>query len=260
MRINGYGNVGIGTSPDEKFHIKSNSTAYDANVPAIKITTHNLFNSVYGGSFNLLQVYCAAVSHVEMNLINYNQTGTGQYDITSRTKTGLGFSTRNNTTLNVNALAIDYRGYVGIGDSTPSYQLELSTNSAAKPSSTAWNTTSDERLKENIVEADLELCYDDIKNLQLRKFKWIDTYVDVHSLTDINRLGFIAQEVELINPKSITTIIGHNEKYDLEDVKSLNVDQLNMSLFGAVKKLIEKNEALETQIVDILARVEALEN
>jgi len=40
-------------------------------------------------------------------------------------------------------------GNVGIGI-TPSYQLELSTDSAAKPSSNAWTITSDERVKTNI--------------------------------------------------------------------------------------------------------------
>ena len=41
-------------------------------------------------------------------------------------------------------------GYVGIGDSSPSYQLELSTDSAAKPSTNTWTISSDERLKQNM--------------------------------------------------------------------------------------------------------------
>ena len=138
-------------------------------------------------------------------------------------------------------------GNFGIGIS-PSYQLQLSTNSAAKPTSSSWTISSDRRLKNNIVDADMDICYNDIKNLQLRKFTWNDKYIEAHSIEDTTNLGFIAQEVELLYPKSVTTKIGLNDKYGLEDVKSVDKDQLIMSLFGATKKLMEKVESLEAKL------------
>ncbi|MBN4062483.1 MAG: hypothetical protein COA57_11995 [Flavobacteriales bacterium] len=41
-------------------------------------------------------------------------------------------------------------GRVGIGTSTPGYQFEVSTNSAAKPTSSSWTVSSDRRLKRDV--------------------------------------------------------------------------------------------------------------
>ena len=133
---------------------------------------------------------------------------------------------------------------LSIGTETETYQLYLSTDSAAKPTSSTWTIASDMRLKENIVDADLDMCYNDIKELPLRKFKWRDNYIVRHEVEDTSNLGFIAQEVELIYPKSVTTMVEND--FDLPDVKSVNKDQLIMSLFGAVKKLQNDVEALQS--------------
>lgn len=134
-----------------------------------------------------------------------------------------------------NMMYFDYLGNIGIGLNNPAYQLELSTDSAAKPTSSSWTIASDRRLKENIEDADLNICYNDIKNLPLRIFKWKDSYIKKHNVKDKTNLGFIAQEVEQINKKAVITKI--KNQYGLEDFKSINKDQLIMSLFGAVKKL-----------------------
>ena len=139
----------------------------------------------------------------------------------------------------------------------PSYQLQLSTNSAAKPGSSTWTISSDRRLKENIIDADLDICYDDIKKLPLRKFKWQDNYIEKHSMVDTSNLGFIAQEVELIYPKSVSTMV--ENEYGLVDVKSVDKDQLIMSLFGAVKKLQNKSDISESQLQIEKSKVSNLE-
>lgn len=147
-------------------------------------------------------------------------------------------------------------GSLGIGVPNPTYQLQLSTNSAGKPGSTTWTVASDERIKENIVDADLNRCYDDIKSLKLRRFRYRDDFINNHHIEDKNVLGFIAQEVKGIYPKSVD--IQPNELYNIDDFHSLNVDQLVNSLFGAVKKLITKVEELEKEIK--LIQVDATEN
>ena len=66
-------------------------------------------------------------------------------------------------TNNTQRMVIRNDGNVGIGLSVPSYQLELSTDSAGKPTSSNWSISSDMRLKENIEDANLDICYNDIK-------------------------------------------------------------------------------------------------
>ena len=131
-------------------------------------------------------------------------------------------------------------GKLGIGTNSPSYNLQLSQDSAAKPTTSTWSIASDERVKTDIIDADLDICYNDIKNMKLRKFKWSDEYIEKYNIKDKSNLGFIAQEVEKINKNAINTY--NNKDFNIEDFKSLNKDQLIMSLFGAVKKLQNQSE------------------
>lgn len=164
-----------------------------------------------------------------------NNAGTLQY-LAKSTGNHLFTTTNNNTS----RMIILNNGNIGIGLEDPSYQLELSTDSAAKPTTSTWDTTSDRRVKENIVNADLDICYDDIKSIPLRRFKWSDKFVEKYQVKDKHNLGFIAQEVEKINKSCVNTF--ENKYFKLKDFKTLNKDQLMMSLFGAVKKLQNINE------------------
>ena len=60
--------------------------------------------------------------------------------------------------------------------------------------STTWDIFSDQRIKENIVRADLKTCYDNIKNINLYRYNFIDAFDD--GFRDKNKLGYIAQEVK----------------------------------------------------------------
>jgi len=150
-----------------------------------------------------------------------------------------------------NAMVIKYGGNVGIGLTNPGYQLQLSTDSAGKPTTSTWSITSDQRIKEDIVDANLDTCYENVKNLKLKYYKLRDDIIELDPMfKDSHKLGWIAQEVEKVLPKCVTTI---PEQYGLTEVKNLNTDQIHVNLFGAVQKLIKDNENLK-------ARIEALEN
>ncbi len=124
--------------------------------------------------------------------------------------------------------------YIGLGMSTPSYTLHLSQNSAAKLTTSTWTVSSDKRLKENIEDADIDLCYNNIKNLPLKKYTWkADIYSDL-DINDRTKLGWIADDVEPIFPKSVII----KNLFNVEDCKTLNNDQIIASLYGAIKKLI----------------------
>jgi hypothetical protein len=118
---------------------------------------------------------------------------------------GLTFNTLNagNTTERVR---INHQGYVGIGTTNPSYQLQLSTDSAAKPTTTTWTVSSDKRVKQDIVDADIDICYQNILNVPLRRYGY-NTSIKEYSedkIGDVNVVGFIADEFKEYFPKGVT--------------------------------------------------------
>ena len=122
------------------------------------------------------------------------------------------------------------------------------------------------RIKENITDADLDICYSICKNLRLRRYTWKD-YIGYEN--DRNVVGYIAQEVQEVFPKSVSvskTVLkkkGENDEIieeEIEDFLSLNVDQINKTLHGAVQKLMKITEEQQTIISNLEQRVSALEN
>jgi hypothetical protein len=108
-----------------------------------------------------------------------------------------------------------------------------------------WNNFSDENIKENIERADLDICYDNVKSIPLNRFSYKNGIAPPGS--DRMRLGWIAQEVQPVFPKAVT--VGNKEGFG--ECLSLNVDQLNAALYGAVQKLIEKVEILEAKVKEL---------
>jgi hypothetical protein len=100
-------------------------------------------------------------------------------------------------------LYVNSNSYVGIGTTTPTYQLQLSQNSAAKPGGGTWTDSSDIRIKEDIQPANLDLLYDIVKSVPLRYYKYKDDYVPETVIEDRHRIGWIADDVEKVFPKAI---------------------------------------------------------
>jgi hypothetical protein len=129
---------------------------------------------------------------------------------------------------------------VSIGQtySTSTYALQLATDSAAKPTTTTWTISSDARIKTDIESADIDICYSTIRALNLKYFEWdSNIYSDAK---DRHVLGFIAQEVKAVFPKSVnihdTFCIGQST---LTNFHTLNVSQIQNTNIGAVKRLME---------------------
>ena len=116
--------------------------------------------------------------------------------------------------------------------------------------SSSWSTTSDRRIKKNIVNNDIGL--EKINQIQVRNFE----YRTEEEITDFEnagaavvtkegtQIGVIAQEIEEILPEVVKT--------ETTGVKGVNPDNLTWYLINAVKELSAKNDALE-------ARIETLE-
>jgi hypothetical protein len=113
-----------------------------------------------------------------------------------------------------------------------------------------WSTTSDIRIKENIERASYDICYDNINKLDLYRFNYINGFNNVNR--DLRQLGFIAQEVKDIFPKAVSSQSFNNNDVSISDLLSIDITQINYSLYGAVKKLIEMNEDKEGRINSLL--------
>ena len=137
-------------------------------------------------------------------------TGSGVFSLRDASDSnyhGLAFKIHNTASsadASVVAAVISSVGKVGIGTTSPSYQLQLSTDSAAKPSSSAWTVSSDERLKSNISLADTARCYEIVKSLPLKRFTWRDEVYTPEQASDRSKLGWIAQDVESVFPKAVS--------------------------------------------------------
>ena len=154
------------------------------------------------------------------------------------------------------------------------HTLELGATKAYKTSGTTWEVTSDKRVKENIIAADIDICYENVKNLPLKRFNYVDNYSE-NPIDDRTQLGWIAQDVSSVLPKAISsgsfttwvdysgaditgsrdTIITSGSRVQdvvagsevIDDLLSLDSDQIIKMMYGAIQKLQAKVEALENQ-------------
>jgi hypothetical protein len=134
------------------------------------------------------------------------------------------------------------------------YQLFLSGDRAGKLTTTTWNTYSDERIKEDIVNADLYQCYSTIDCLNLKYFKWNSNFVSPDLYSDSHNLGFIAQEVKQYFPKSVDIV----SNSIASDFHILNTDQIYKAHLGATKQLIAMVKAQQAELNELRSTVQAL--
>jgi len=142
-----------------------------------------------------------------------------------------------------------HMGNVGIGTTSPEYTLDVrgtiysSIGGYTGSTLTTWSITSDRRIKENIVKASYEKCLENVNKIELYNFNFKDNCVNTN---DKHQLGFIAQEVREVYPKAVEVnkmILNTNETID--DILTLNTTQIDYTLYGAVKNLIEKIDNID---------------
>ena len=128
-----------------------------------------------------------------------------------------------------------------INGSDSDYIKMLGTNGAIYNfnNSLYWTQTSDRRIKENIEGASYDKCYENIDRLELKRFNYIKEFKT--GKKDTRQLGFIAQEIKDIFPKSVFTNSYNSDELNIPDMLSIDIGQINYTLFGAVKKLMEIN-------------------
>ncbi|HPQ35821.1 MAG TPA: tail fiber domain-containing protein, partial [Tenuifilaceae bacterium] len=153
-------------------------------------------------------------------------------------------------------------GNVGLGTSSPSYRLQLSTNSAAKPTSNTWTISSDIRLK------DVKGPY----NKGLKEILLLDPFIYRYKKdnplkieeTEIDSYGFSAQEVRKIFPEAV----GENEMGYLDfDIHPILIAEINAfkelnNTIEEQKKIINdlkiKDEMREKELMLLKEEIEAI--
>lgn len=141
-------------------------------------------------------------------------------------------------------------GNVGIGTTGPSYQLQLSSDSAAKPSTNTWTIASDSRLKKNVVPYTKGL--DEVCALQPIEY---DYNGKGGMPENAHGVSIIAQDAQIPFPECVGTYLGKLNPEDEEETEIYNWNghALAFALINAVKELKAKNEALEARIAALEA-------
>jgi hypothetical protein len=144
------------------------------------------------------------------------------------------------------ALAIQAGGgNVGIGLSNPAYRLQLSADSAAKPTTNTWTIASDARIKTNI--------QDYTKGLEEIKRVRPVTY-DYNGCAGFpagdGGISIIAQEIQSVFPECVGQFSAKLHPEDAEETQILNYNghAVTFALINAVKELAAKVESLEARI------------
>lgn len=230
--------VGIGTTnPGAKLHIVRASG--DSTDP-LRITTNTGSPLVIPTSMTLTGSTINTVSTFTTPSLSLNGTAAG------------------------NVILAAGGGNVGIGDTTPSFQLQLSENSAAKPTSGAWTISSDARLKKDIRPIDGAL--EQLLELQGITYRWIDP-ASQGDMTGAYT-GMIAQHVEKVFPEWVgtdkagfktLTVIGFEglaveALRDLRHEKDAEIDDLK----SRISDLQSQNQSVQSQLDALRRQLEAL--
>jgi hypothetical protein len=286
LRIDSSGNVGIGGSSiaDTRVNIETDS-ANQQYIDVLKLKTTNtgdihpsiLFESNRASNSRKAKIALDGTSSANSGDLTYLAQNLHVFRTGGITGAG--------STL---GMAINSSGNVGIGTSAPTAQLELSTDSAKKPSTNTWTIASDERLKTNITPADLDRCYEITKTVPLKRYTWRTEVYSLSAVRDRSKLGWIAQDVEAVFPKAVgANRFAYNQIYEdivtpevdtdgnpvldenggqktktekrlvsedvIEDCKDLNADQIYAVMYGTIQKLIAKVETLEAKVAALEA-------
>ncbi|MBK9401223.1 MAG: tail fiber domain-containing protein [Bacteroidetes bacterium] len=139
---------------------------------------------------------------------------------------------------------------VGIGLSSPAYQLHLSANSAAKPLSSTWTVTSDARLKKDVSDFN-----DGLSLVQKIHPVWFNYTGEAGMPTNEKGVGTLAQELQKLAPYMVKEWTYTDKDGGKKNYLAVDYGAMDFVLVNAIKEqqvLIEKkNSQLEMQQEEI---------
>ena len=209
-------------------------------VPALSLDTiGNLGINVYGGSIN----------HTNDAVLYCSKTNNADWAFEADADSG-GFG----GDYAVRATVANSASYgMAVYDMTnTTWRFRVNGAGAIYATNTTVQSISDQRLKENIVDANSQ--WNDIKALRFRNFKW---KADSGYADGKTYLGLIAQEVEPISPNLVE--INAQTKEDIEngvtdpEYKNVKYSIVWMKAVKALQEAMTKIEALETKVAALEA-------
>jgi hypothetical protein len=285
MTIQYGGNVGIGnTSPIEKLDVTKNGNQADVNWGSIMIRNtanyavgndasigfalNNSANSncdprasigckvesSYGGAivFNTRQdagTYAERMRLTSTGNLNIGPaTGVGGGPGTSRLNVTGAASVGENTNGTCVMDAFNSYAYYGCNGSTYAIWIGPSGLVYNYSNSTTFNTTSDIRVKENVVT--IPNALDKITALNPVTFDYKQDFADHRSWNDTQKndnIGFIAQEFETVFPKYVHTVEEVINGETVEDFKTIDTGLLVPYLVKAIQELTARVQELENK-------------
>jgi len=265
------GNVGIGTTvPAKLLHVVGGNVGISGNtlpsakgynrelqVAAVDAAANNAALTLFGRRSN------AGDNVAAVSFSDNNGSGTdteigsilalrgNNYDDGS-----LGFYTTASGGSATVKMTIANNGNVGIGTTNPGAQLDLSTDTARKLTTTTWQTGSDARIKTRVQSIDNAL--DMIRKLRPVKFHYTPKFLAAHpSVKDTDYYNFIAQEYQKVFPDSVTETGGllylnssNMIPYAIAGIKEMDLK---------VRELEKENKDLKAENIGIKARVDRSE-
>lgn len=237
--------LGIGTTaPGEKLAVAGNMLLGTGNTNALK------FTNIHSAAPAYIWSVSGNASYADMSF-NINNGGTDQTTLRLNYQGFIGLGGPITDATLAGAQVVIKSGNVGIGTTSPSYKLQLSTDSAAKPTTNTWTVSSDERLKENIIPADLERCYEIVKTIPLKRFTWKGEAYTPEQVADRSKLGWIAQDVQPLFKKAVNT---HKfEGTPVEDgVEEYQEQDYTVEMVEVEKKEIEIRDGKPVQVTKLV--------
>ena len=231
-KASGYSSVALGFLNEANEYAstaigKYNNANGDAAFASGYSTEANGGSSLSAGFHTQANAFCCAVFGKYNDTVVAPMTGgIGNYPIFI---VGNGSSDFSRT----NAMTVRSDGNVGLGSTSPIYQLELNTNSAAKPSSSTWTISSDARLK--TVDGNYTKGLKDILKLNTITYHYKKDNARKLPIDEMS-YGFIAQEVQKIFPECV--------KENEDGYLSIDMHPILVSYINAFKEL---NSTIESQ-------------
>ena len=146
-------------------------------------------------------------------------------------------------------VTVDYwldRVGIGYAMTSPTYQLQLSRNSAAKPGSAYWTVVSDARFKKEIRPYTRGM--DLIKAIDPVYFK----YNEASGVVDESEfVGVLAQDLQAVAPDMVQNIPHPEDDKKTTDYLSVDLSQLDFALVNSVKELDAELERLRAEIIQL---------